>query len=107
MKSLFKNILFVVSLGLLIVLAYAVFWKDDAIVVDEFTESEARVNDQEFLAKLKELQDLELDSPLFDDEEFLSLVDHTVQVVDEDAGRPNPFAPVPGLVTSEAESTTR
>ncbi len=107
MKSLFKNLLFVVSLGLLVVVAYAVFWRDSAIVVDEFSESEARLNDQEFLSKLKELQGLELESPLFNDEEFLSLVDHTVQVTDEEAGRPNPFAPVPGLIMTDEGTAAR
>ena len=102
MKGMIKNIIFIVSLVALLFLGYIIFWKDDSIEVDEFTESQARVDEQEFLSKLKELQDLELDSPIFEDEEFLSLVDHTVQVVDEDAGRPNPFAPVPGLNTELA-----
>lgn len=104
MKGIVKNIIFLISLGALVFLGYLVFWKDDSIQVDEFTESQARIDEQEFIAKLKDLQDLELDSPLFEDEEFLSLVDHTVQVVDEEAGRPNPFAPVPGLSTDPAAS---
>lgn len=101
MKSVIKNIIFLVSLAALLILGYVVFFKGDTIDIDEFAESQARIDEQEFLAKLKELQGLELDSPLFNDEEFLSLVDHTVQVVDEEAGRPNPFAPVPGLVVHE------
>ncbi len=104
MKGAIKNIIFLVSLVALIFLGYIIFWKDDSIELDEFTESQARIDEQEFLAKLKDLQDLEIDSPIFEDEEFLSLVDHTVQVVDEEAGRPNPFAPVPGLILEKGEA---
>jgi energy-coupling factor transporter ATP-binding protein EcfA2 len=99
MKALIKNIIFLVSLIALVAFGYVVFFKDDTVVLDEETLNQARLGDEEFLAKLKDLQDLDLETSLFDDEEFLSLVDHTVQVVDEEAGRPNPFAPVPGLET--------
>jgi hypothetical protein len=97
MKALLKNLLFLISLVALVWFAYIVFFKDEAVSLDEDTVNQARLGEQEFLAKLKDLQGLDLEEGIFDDEEFLSLVNHTVQVVDEEAGRPNPFAPVPGL----------
>ena len=98
MKSLIKNLLFALGLAILVWLGYTVFFSEDAITLDEQSQSAALVEEQVFLGKLKELQGLDLNTDLFSDEEFLSLVDHTVQVVDEEAGRPNPFAPVPGLI---------
>ncbi|MFM2374169.1 MAG: hypothetical protein RLZZ234_164 [Candidatus Parcubacteria bacterium] len=99
MKALLKNIAFLVSLVLLVWFGYVVFFQEEAIVIDETSMNQARLGEQEFLAKIKNLEGLNLETTLFTDEEFLSLVDHSVQVVDEDAGRPNPFATVPGLET--------
>jgi hypothetical protein len=105
MKSLLKNLIFVISLSALIWLGYIVFFKEDEVILEETEVNPARVGEQEFLSKLKELQSLDLETSLFTDEEFLSLVNHTVQVVDEEAGRPNPFAPVPGLETKPKAKT--
>jgi hypothetical protein len=99
MKEIIKNLVALVSLGALIFLAYYVFFKSDTgITLDSDTQSQAKLEDQKFLAKLKELQGLHIDTTIFNDAEFSSLVDHSVQVIDEDAGRPNPFEPVKGLV---------
>lgn len=101
MKSLIKNGLFVISLGLIVWFGYTVFYKDGGSpVLSENAQSEARVSQEEFLAKLKDLQSLHLKPEFFKDKNFTSLIDYTVQVVDEDAGRKNPFAPVPGLVSN-------
>jgi hypothetical protein len=99
MKSLIKNGLFVISLGLIVWFGYTVFFKGgDAPTLDQNAQNDARVSQEEFLAKLKDLQSLHLKPEFFKDKNFTSLVDYTVQVVDEDAGRKNPFAPVPGLI---------
>jgi len=98
MKSLIKNGLFVISLVLIAWFGYTVFYKDSGVpALNETAQNEARVSQEEFLAKLKDLQNLHLKPEFFKDKNFTSLVDYTVQVVDEDAGRKNPFAPVPGL----------
>lgn len=103
MKSLIKNGLFVISLGLIVWFGYTVFYKDGGTpVLNENAQNEARVSQEEFLAKLKDLQSLHLKPEFFKDKNFASLVDYTVQVVDEDAGRKNPFAPVPGLLPNPA-----
>ena len=98
MKSLIKNGLFVISLAGIAWLGYTVFYKDAGTpVLSETAQNEARISQEEFLAKLKDLQSLHLKPEFFKDKNFTSLIDYTVQVVDEDAGRKNPFAPVPGL----------
>lgn len=103
MRTLIKNVLFALSFALLLWFGYRVFFKEEPMGLDEQTQNAAVVEEQDFLARLKELRELKLESDLFDDEEFLSLTDFTVGVVDEDAGRPNPFAPVPGLSRTPAE----
>lgn len=103
MKSLIKNGLFVLSLALIVWLGYTVFYKDAGTpALNETAQSEAQVSQEEFLAKLKDLQSLHLKPEFFKDKNFTSLTDYTVQVVDEDAGRKNPFAPVPGLSLNPA-----
>ena len=98
MKSLIKNGLFIISLALIVWLGYVVFYKDSGVpVLNETAQSDARVSQEEFLAKLKDLQNLHLKPEFFKDKNFTSLTDYTVQTVDEEAGRKNPFAPVPGL----------
>lgn len=98
MKSLVKNLLFLFSLGLIIWFGYIVFYQEEAPGLTEDSQSEARIKQEGFLAKLKELDRLHIDTTIFGDKDFRSLVDFTVPVIDEEAGRPNPFAPVPGLV---------
>ena len=103
MKSLIKNTLFLLSLALIVWFGYIVFYKEATPTLSEETQSEARLNQEEFLAKLKELEGLHLKTEFFNDKDFVSLSDYTVQVVDEEAGRPNPFAPVPGLILEKAK----
>lgn len=103
MKTLIKNILFALSFALLVWFGYRVFFKEEPMALDEEMQNAAVVEEQDFLARLKELRELKLQNELFSDEEFLSLTDFAVGVVDEDAGRPNPFAPVPGLSRTPVE----
>ena len=103
MKSLIKNGLFLIGLVIIVWVGYAAFFAGGGTpVLSETAQNDARVSQEEFLAKLKELQSLHLKPEFFKDKNFASLVDYTVQVVDEDAGRKNPFAPVPGLLPNPA-----
>lgn len=99
MKSLIKNGLFILSLALIVWFGYIVFYRAEPATLSESTQSDARIKQEEFLVKLKELQGLHLNADFFKGKNFMSLVDYSIQVVNEPAGRPNPFAPVPGLVT--------
>lgn len=103
MKSLIKNTLFALSLALIVWFGYIVFYQEEAPGLTENSQSEAIVKREGFLSKLKELDGLHLDTALFEDKDFSSLVDYSVPVVDEEVGRPNPFAPVPGLVTKPVQ----
>jgi hypothetical protein len=107
MKSILKNVGFAVALVFLVWLAYIVYSKEPA--VDELTvsnsQSDAVIQDQKLIARIAELKQLniEIKSKMFKDEEFLSLVNYPIMVTEEDAGRENPFSPVPGLVLTDAQ----
>lgn len=51
------------------------------------------------------LSSIKIDSKFFQDPVFNSLQDYSVGVPQQNIGRPNPFAPLPGDIT--ATSTTR
>lgn len=104
MGALIKNLFFLVTFGVILWFGYQIFFKSDDMALTVSANSEAAIAQRDFLEQLKELRDLELDASLFDDPEFLSLTDLRVEIVDEEAGRPNPFAPVPGLKLTD-EST--
>ena len=105
MSSTIKNILFLVSFVLIVWFGYIIFFKDsaDTTAGDQVT-SAAILDQQNFLLELKQLRDLQLKPDLFVDPEFISLTDQRVDVVDEPAGRPDPFAPVPGLIKKKDQS---
>lgn len=49
------------------------------------------------LALLNQTQELNIDTTLFDSIVFQSLQDYTVNIPPVNQGRPNPFAPLPGV----------
>ncbi len=98
MSNLLKNLLFALGLSVLLWLGYVLFVKD----TDEFADGEAGVvvspeaqlEAQEFVARLNELKDMDIDSGVTSEEKFKSLEDFRVTIEDEPKGRRNPFAPV-------------
>ena len=104
MSSLSKNLLFALGLSLILWLGYTVFLKDDGAVVSSqksIASSEATLEAQNFLAKLRRLQEIDLDGSLFNDSSFASLVNFRQDLVEEPTGRENPFAPVSEIVSVE------
>ncbi|MDE1975446.1 MAG: hypothetical protein KGI49_02990 [Patescibacteria group bacterium] len=59
---------------------------------------EASVGSAE-LDLLNEIRSLNIDSSFFNDPAYQSLQDYSVPVPTENVGRPNPFAPIPGVAT--------
>lgn len=52
---------------------------------------------QETLALLNQVSTLNIDTTFFDSAAYKTLRDFTVEIPAQDVGRPNPFAPVPGM----------
>ncbi len=51
---------------------------------------------------LNQIQSIQINSSLFQDNTFLSLRDYTVDIPSQNVGRPNPFAPIPGVTNPNA-----
>jgi len=66
--------------------------------------SQTSVADQEIgaqvLGLLQQIKSLKVDPSVFSDPGYLTLQDYTVQIPALPVGRPNPFAPLPGLTGS-------
>ena len=58
------------------------------------------------LSTLDQLESLSLNSSIFTTPAFESLNDNTVTLPTVDSGRPNPFAPLPGLTPATSKSQT-
>lgn len=95
MSPLLKNLLIALVGAVVIWFGYQFFFAgDDALTVDggEFNTQASR-DTQEFLKRLQQLRAMKLDTSLFSDGRFRTLVDHRREVLDEPVGRSNPFAP--------------
>lgn len=57
------------------------------------------------LMLLNQIKSLHIDTTLFKDPAYTSLVDYTVAITPENVGRPNPFAPIPGMPISTSTRT--
>jgi hypothetical protein len=55
---------------------------------------------------LNEINTLRIDSAFFSGQPYRTLRDYTVEIPTLPVGRPNPFSPVAGMVTSPAPSTS-
>lgn len=79
------------------IVAY-MFWLrpgvDSVSVIDGGPASEAQAT---FLTLAEQLGSISFDASILDDARFLSLVDIKTTILPEDAGRTDPFAPLPGI----------
>ena len=58
---------------------------------------EATIVSARILNLLNQIQSLKIDTTLFKDPAYQTLVDYSVPIPPVDVGRPNPFAPIPGV----------
>lgn len=99
----------IIILVLTLLLGGGVYWyisSKDA-VPEPALSTGASVNTAQvrFQTLLNQLTPITFDTSIFSDPRFNSLVDITTPVTPEPAGRPDPFAPVPGL--SESGNVSR
>lgn len=57
-------------------------------------------------AILSEVQRLRIDTAIFNNASYVSLIDHSVEIVPQGVGRANPFAPLPGFSSTVSNTTT-
>ena len=96
MKS--SNILLIIA-GLIV--AAGAYWyfftgtgTDAPLTTSTATDN---VSQAQFQTLVSELQPISFDTSIFSDSRFMALVDLTTPITPEQAGRSDPFAPVPGI----------
>lgn len=92
-----KPIIILIIVLVLGVLAYFYFSgapTDNAssLIVEETPTSEAQIAGAEILVLLNQLSSLDIDPDIFSTPVYKSLIDHTVTVLEQRVGKPNPFA---------------
>jgi glucose-6-phosphate isomerase len=70
--------------------------ESDSLLQSQATP-EAAVVSARILNLLNQIKSLKIDTTLFTDPAYQTLVDYSVQIPPVDVGRPNPFAPIPGV----------
>jgi hypothetical protein len=99
MSKTFKNLLFILGLVLLAAAGYLIYTtnSDSGPILDVASGelvSTVDFDTQELLRLQALLEAIEMDTSLFSDPRFISLVDFRIVLVPEPVGRPNPFVPV-------------
>ncbi len=88
-----QNLIAVLGIVIVGVLGYYLYVQDGTLVSRTVsTSNEASLQAAEFLARLNELKELNLDDTIFNDPRFRSLQDIRQDVIPVPVGRPNPFA---------------
>jgi len=95
MGNIINNILALAGLLILAGLGYYLFILDGSSQLSggSFSTNEAEFANQQFLRQIQELNENELQSTIFSDERFVSLVDFELPLVETEVGRENPFEP--------------
>lgn len=94
-----KNQTTVIAIGIIVlgVLAYLFFFQngnDGGALITSQNDPRVTAANQEFITLFSELRRIDLDTSIFDDEYYNSLVDFSRPISVEPVGRDNPFASV-------------
>jgi hypothetical protein len=100
----YKNITMVVVIAGLVYLGYSYFFggveSDSDLISQNVGVAEGGAVGADLLRTLLTLRSLTLDEKIFSDTVFLSLKDFSQPITPLPVGRPNPFAPFAGSVSS-------
>lgn len=93
MKSLFKNLIFIIILGAIAYAGYSVFFSSgDSALSGTGSSDGGEVLTREFLIRLGELEQINFSRELFDDPRFQSLSSFSTSPNLVTAGRSEPFS---------------
>lgn len=88
-----QNILIVLGLLGLAAFAYYLLVMQDDTALDTSVNETASIESQIFLEQLTQLKSVSLQTDIFSDQQFRSLVNQSATVRPQPVGRPNPFSP--------------
>jgi hypothetical protein len=101
--NLAKNKNLLIGLGVIVLAAvvYFVFFNGSSTADVTTNASPSSAAELYFVNLAGELGTISFNTKVFSDPRFSSLVDIQTEVVPEVSGRPDPFAPIPGLKVSK------
>lgn len=98
-----KNIIIAVAVILILAAVYFYFQGGSSTGSGSLlTASDASGVGSSELSLLNQMRSLRIDTSFFKDPAYQSLVDYSVSIAPENVGRPNPFAPIPGVPNPNA-----
>ena len=97
MSSVVKNLAIILGLATVAFAGYYMYTQQGATILQSST-GEAELQDmlvktQVFIQHRQELNSIVLDIDLFEDKKFTSLRSYSRPIIEQQIGRPNPFAP--------------
>lgn len=99
-----KNILIIVGIVLVAMIALFYFMGGDPVDQSSLLSGEESSETERLgtrvLSLLNQIESLNIDTTLFTSATYQTLVDYSVVIPPQGVGRPNPFAPLPGVRTS-------
>jgi hypothetical protein len=97
-----RNLLIII--GVIVLFAGGFFAYTEFFVEEPAVLSVEELGDdfvgKDIIIELEKIRNINFSSSLFNDPAYQSLVDGSIQIVDEPTGRPNPFAPIGAGVQS-------
>lgn len=100
----------IIILAVIIVLALIIYFYFSGTPNDSASSTLAEQPSQEsvdaeiagarVLSLLNQISALKIDAAFFEDPTYKSLVDYSIEIPEQNIGRPNPFAPLSGAVSS-------
>lgn len=96
-----KNKSVIIGLGAVVIIAviYLVFFDKGAPAPDLSSDSSSPAENY-FVNLASELDTIDFDTTILSDARFNALTDIRTAILPETAGRPDPFAPIPGVKTT-------
>lgn len=100
MKTLSSKKNLIISIVVIVVIAVLGYWyfSSNSSSNEPILSNSTVSSSDTLLSTLNELKSLSLNSSIFTEASFEALTNNTVTLPTVASGRPNPFAPLPGLV---------
>ncbi|MEI7463553.1 MAG: hypothetical protein WCK03_04145 [Candidatus Taylorbacteria bacterium] len=103
-KSSKKTIIIIVVLIVASAIAYF-YYESSNTVTNSGLETTAETTDAQaagarVLSLLNQIKSIKIDTTVFKDPSYLSLRDYSVEIPQDNVGRSNPFAPLPGTASA-------
>lgn len=108
MMNKYKNLIIVVVIIIGGFFAYNTFLAGDLSPSASLqVTNSADILGADIIKAINQINTLKLDRGVFDDPIFKTLVDRSEEIMDQNSGRPNPFAPVTGVDFSVSNDGTQ